>query len=156
MAQLQALLDEYSESHQNPTNKLIHWLCVPSIVWSVIALLWVIPFPAALGIGGYPLNWAVVVLVLAQIYYFRKSLSLGAGLLLVNLVLLWLVHWVAANVSFSLWKIGLAVFVIAWIIQFVGHEIEGKKPSFFKDLQFLLIGPAWLMSFVYRKLGVAY
>jgi len=156
MAQLQALLDEYSESHQNPTNKLIHWLCVPSIVWSVIALLWVIPFPAAVGIGGYPLNWAVVVLMLAQIYYFKKSLSLGAGLLLVNLVLLWLVHWVAENVAFPLWKIGLAVFVIAWIIQFVGHEIEGKKPSFFKDVQFLLIGPAWLLSFVYRKLGLAY
>ena len=156
MAQIEALLDEYSESHQNPTNKLIHWLCVPSIVWSVIALLWVIPFPANLGIGGYPLNWAVLVLVVAQIYYFRKSLSLGAGLLLVNLVLLWLVHWVAANVAFPLWKIGLAVFVIAWIIQFVGHEIEGKKPSFFKDVQFLLIGPAWLLSFVYRKLGVAY
>ena len=42
------------------------------------------------------------------------------------------------------------VFVLAWIGQFIGHLIEGKRPSFFKDLQFLLIGPAWLMAFVYR------
>ncbi len=156
MATIQALLDEYGESHQNKTNKIIHWICVPAIVWSVVALLWSIPFPDGFGLGGYPLNWAIVVLVLAQIYYFSKSWSLGFGLLLVNLAMLWLAHWVAVNVATPLWMVGVAVFVVAWIVQFIGHYVEGKRPSFFKDVQFLLVGPAWLLSAVYRKLGLPY
>ena len=55
-----------------------------------------------------------------------------------------------------LWRISLCIFVIAWIGQFIGHKIEGKKPSFFQDLQFLLIGPAWLLSFFYNKIGIKY
>ena len=55
-----------------------------------------------------------------------------------------------------LWRISLYIFVIAWIGQFIGHKIEGKKPSFFQDLQFLLIGPAWLLSFFYNKIGIKY
>ena len=50
----------------------------------------------------------------------------------------------------------VALFVVGWIIQFVGHKIEGQKPSFFEDLQFLLIGPLWLLSDVYRRLGISY
>ena len=53
-------------------------------------------------------------------------------------------------------KTSLIIFVIAWIGQFIGHKIEGKKPSFFEDIQFLLIGPAWLLSFIYNKLGIKY
>jgi uncharacterized membrane protein YGL010W len=48
----------------------------------------------------------------------------------------------------------VAIFIIAWIGQFYGHNIEGKKPSFLKDIQFLLIGPMWLMSFIYKKWGI--
>jgi uncharacterized membrane protein YGL010W len=55
-----------------------------------------------------------------------------------------------------LWQVCLALFIVAWIFQFIGHKIEGKKPSFFKDLQFLLIGPAWLLSFIYQKVGIRY
>jgi uncharacterized membrane protein YGL010W len=63
---------------------------------------------------------------------------------------------VDANAPWPLWQIAAVLFVLAWIGQFIGHKIEGKKPSFFKDLQFLLIGPAWLMSFVYRSAGLPY
>jgi uncharacterized membrane protein YGL010W len=52
--------------------------------------------------------------------------------------------------------ISLGVFVLAWIVQFYGHKIEGKKPSFLKDVQFLMIGPAWLMHFIYKKIGISY
>lgn len=54
------------------------------------------------------------------------------------------------------WIIYLAVFVITWIFQFIGHKIEGKKPSFLKDLQFLLIGPIWLLGFILKKTGIRY
>ena len=48
------------------------------------------------------------------------------------------------------------VFVLAWIGQFVGHMIEGRKPSFFEDVKFLLVGPAWLLGFIYRRAGIRY
>ncbi len=156
MSQLNALLDEYGESHQDPTNKAVHWVCVPVIVWTVVALLWSIPFPGALRVGPVPVNWATLVLLLAQVYYFRLSFRLGLGLLAYNAVMIWLAAWVAANAPWPLWQIALALFVAAWIGQFLGHKVEGKKPSFFRDVQFLLIGPAWLMSFVYDAMGLKY
>ena len=56
----------------------------------------------------------------------------------------------------ELWKVSLIIFIIAWIGQFIGHKIEGKKPSFFQDIQFLLIGPAWLIGFIYRRFNIRY
>ena len=61
-----------------------------------------------------------------------------------------------AALATPLWQSCLAIFVVAWIGQFVGHAVEGRRPSFFKDLQFLLIGPLWLLSFAYRRLGLRY
>lgn len=156
MQSVESLLSEYGESHRNRWNKFIHWVCVPAIMWTVVALLWSIPFPAALQNDAVPINWATIALILAQIYYFRLSLKLGTGLLLYNVLMLWLTALVEAASPWPLWQVALAVFIIAWIGQFIGHIIEGKRPSFFKDVQFLLIGPAWLMAFVYRALGISY
>ena len=156
MRKIDALLEEYGASHRNAINKGIHWICVPPIVWTVVALLWSIPFPWRIGSGIVPLNWAVIALLLVQVYYFRLSRRLGMGLMLYNLAMLWLTAVVEAHSPWPLWQVALVVFVVAWIGQFIGHVFEGKRPSFFKDLQFLLIGPAWLMSFVYRKAGLAY
>ena len=156
MPHIAPLLDQYGESHHNRLNKIIHWICVPVIVWTVVALLWSIPFPAALQADWAPVNWATIALVLAQIYYFRLSLSLGLGLLFYNLLMILIVLWVEASSPWPLWQLALVVFILAWIGQFVGHVFEGKRPSFFKDLQFLLIGPAWLMSFIYRQAGIRF
>lgn len=156
MASIYHLLDEYGDSHRNPSNKLIHWICVPVIVWTVIALLWAIPFPAALQSNVIPVNWATVALVLAQIYYFSLSARLATGVLLFNLILLWITAIVEQTSPWPLWMVAAVVFVLAWIGQFIGHMIEGKRPSFFKDVQFLLIGPAWLMSWLYQRLGIAF
>ncbi len=150
------LLAEYGESHQNRWNKLIHWIAVPVIVWTMVALLWVIPFPFRVGTDALPVNWATLALLLAQVYWFSLSWSLGLGLLMYSVFLLQLTFLLEQDATRPLWQSALAVFVAAWILQFVGHAIEGKRPSFFKDLQFLLIGPAWLMSFIYRSLGLRY
>jgi uncharacterized membrane protein YGL010W len=156
MRKIDDLLDEYGASHVNVVNKAIHWICVPPIVWAAVALLWSIPFPWKIGSGIVPLNWAVIFLLAAQVYYFRLSRRLGMGLMLYNLVMLWLTAEIEKHAPWALWQVALAVFVPAWIGQFIGHMIEGKRPSFFKDLQFLLIGPAWLMTFVYRKVNLEY
>jgi len=147
---IDALLAEYGESHQNPTNKAVHWVCVPAIVWSLMALLWSLPFP-----GGVTwLNWLSLVVAGALVYYLLLSPPLALGFALFAALMVWLITLVASAVPLPLWQVALAVFVLAWIGQFWGHKIEGKKPSFFKDVQFLLIGPAWLMSFLYRRLGL--
>ena len=156
MRTIQSLLDEYGESHQNPLNKLIHWIAVPAILWTIVALLWSIPFPSTVNLAGIPVNWATIGLVLAQVYWFRLSPRLGLGLLLYNVFMIQLTVMVPRLTTWPLWQLALTVFVIAWVLQFIGHAIEGKRPSFFKDLQFLLIGPAWLMAFVYRALGLRY
>jgi len=156
MQNINALLEEYGDSHENPANKFIHWICVPVIVWTVVALLWSIPFPLSLQIVSIPVNWATLALVLVQIYYFRLSFKLGLGLLAYNVLMIWITVWVMAVSPWPLWQVALAVFVLAWIGQFIGHIFEGKRPSFFKDLQFLLIGPAWLMSFLYRRFGIPF
>lgn len=142
--------DDYGHSHTNPTNKLIHWICVPLIFWSVVALIWSIPSPMA------GLNWAIVAALGAQFYYIMLSpkLSIGIGLFMVLCLLICAA--VDNTATWPLWQVALVVFVVAWIGQFVGHKIEGEKPSFFKDVQFLLIGPAWLMGFIYRRLSLSY
>ena len=151
---VEQLLDEYGESHQNITNKMVHWVCVPVIVWTVVALLWSIPFPHFGMDLPVWINWATVTLLLAQIYYFKLSLSLGIGLLVYNLAMMLIALKVEELAPWPLWQVAVALFVLAWIGQFIGHIFEGKRPSFIKDLQFLLIGPAWLMAFIYRADGI--
>ncbi len=150
-----ALISQYGESHQNTINKLIHWFCVPAIVYSVLGLLWIVPTPDFFsGISPY-LNWATLFIVTSMIYYLLLSLSLTFGMLFFSAALIYLLI-ATDQLSTPLWIISMVVFVIAWIIQFVGHYIEGKKPSFVEDIQFLMIGPLWLLSALYRKLRIPY
>ncbi len=148
-------LEEYGESHKNETNKFIHWICVPVIFFSITGLLYSVKLPFQLS-ENLQLNLAFIVLLLAVIYYFMLSVPLGFGMFVFGLFCIALYFLIENYLPVSLWLFSLIVFVAAWIGQFYGHKIEGKKPSFFKDLQFLLIGPMWLMSFVYKKMGMKY
>lgn len=148
-------LAEYGESHRHPTNKLLHWICVPVIVLCVLGFLWAIPVPAAFASVSPYLNWATLVIAAGLVYYAALSPKLALGMLPVMLVLALLLTRLDALAT-PLWLLCLVAFVVAWVGQFVGHAIEGKRPSFFKDVQFLMIGPLWLLSFVYRRLGLRY
>ncbi|PNS09181.1 DUF962 domain-containing protein [Solilutibacter silvestris] len=144
----------YSADHVNPVNQLIHVFCVPAILWSVIALLWCVPVP---GTWFRPGMWAAFAMFAAWSYYFRLSRALGLGMLLVFIVISWSMRWLHGTIgSAQLAWLALAVFVVAWIGQFIGHKIEGRKPSFLTDLTYLLIGPLWVLAKLYRKLGIAY
>ena len=141
MRKLDVLLEQYGETHQNPVNKAIHWVCVPLIMWSALAALWV-----ASPIAAYAL------ITFAVIYYAIMSFPLALGMLALAALMIAPLPWLGPHV---LW-IALGVFVAAWVGQFVGHAIEGRKPKFLQDLQFLLIGPAWLLQFVYRAAGIRF
>ena len=147
--------DEYGVSHQNPINKAIHWLCVPLIYLVIFALLWEIPQPEWMALVPL-LNWAVLGAAFTMTFYLQLSPSLAKGLGIFTLVCLLIPALYEQIWDTPLWLTSVIGFVILWILQFVGHHIEGAKPSFFKDLQFLLIGPAWIMGFVYDRLGISY
>lgn len=148
-------LGEYGESHQNRTNKLLHWICVPVIVISLAGLLWTVPVPAGFREISPLLNWTTLLLGAGVLYYFALSWSLALGMLLfATLVVLSIIG--LEKLPWSLWVVCLTLFVVAWIGQFIGHHYEGRRPSFFKDVQFLMIGPLWLLSFVYRQLGIRF
>lgn len=160
MRNAQQWFDEYGVSHQNHTNKIIHWICVPSIFFSIIGLLVAIPhqflsdlFP--LNIAPF-VNFGTILLLFGSVFYLLMSFSIFIGMLLLSVLALYGNVLISQHSVWPLWQISLAIFVVAWIGQFIGHNIEGAKPSFFKDMQFLLIGPAWLLGFIYKKLGIKY
>lgn len=126
---LKQWLDEYALSHQNAINEKIHWFCVPAIFYSIIGFVRTI---------NPKLSSAAILVTL--FFYFRISIKLMLAMSVVMAVCVKMVD----VTSMSVWSY-LGLFIVAWIGQFVGHFVfEGKKPSFFKDLQFLLIGPAWV------------
>ncbi len=143
--------DEYAESHQNPVNQRIHFICVPIIFFSIVGMLmsldatWlqkILPF-------HHPLiaNWATVFLLLTLIFYWQLSFKTFTEMLLLSILALVGNYYLSKLVP--LFYVSLALFILAWIGQFYGHKVEGKKPSFFKDLQFLLIGPAWVLKKIF-------
>ena len=148
-------LSEYGASHQNPTNKLLHWICVPPIVLAVMGLLWSAPVPPTFSAVSPWLNWATLAALAAVIYYLLLSPPLAAGVLVAFAVLLAITR-ALSQLPWPLWATSLVIFAVAWIGQFVGHAIEGRRPSFFKDLQFLLIGPLWLLAAAYRRFSLPY
>ena len=147
-------LSEYGESHQNSTNKAIHWVCVPLIFFSITGLLYSIKIPVDTSLFQ-PLNLAHLALAAIFIYYTVLSWSLTIGMFVFGTICFLVCNWIEKNINTPLWQVSLLIFVVAWIGQFYSHKVEGKKPSFLKDLQFLLIGPAWLMSFIYKRFGIS-
>ena len=149
------LLEEYGSSHQNKLNKTIHWICVPIIFFTIFGLVRSIPTPYIFNKIPY-LSWASIVLVFALIYYFTLSFPLTLGFILFGTIVTLGNEYLFSQGRIYLLIFSIITFVLAWIGQFIGHGVEGKKPSFLKDLQFLLIGPAWLMHFIYKKTGIKY
>lgn len=155
MSKFKSLLETYGESHQNKTNKLIHWICVPAIFFSIVGLISIIPFPSEMSLAGsIKLNWAFIALILVLLYYISLSVSISIGMALFSFLCIYLCEQLN-SFDCPLW-IYVGIFAVSWVFQFIGHHIEGKKPSFLQDIQFLLIGPAWLMHFIYKKLNIPY
>ncbi|AOW10493.1 Mpo1 family 2-hydroxy fatty acid dioxygenase [Flavobacterium gilvum] len=153
MKTLNQWFDEYAVSHQNPQNKAIHYICVPAIFFSIVGLLMSIPSGFLNNLLGFnqPIieNWAAVILIFVLLFYLRLSVAMAAKITVFSILCLTINYYIGQLLT--LWFFSLSVFVIAWIGQFYGHKIEGKKPSFLKDIQFLLIGPAWVVHNIFSK-----
>jgi len=153
MRTLQQWFDEYAISHQHKTNQSIHYICVPAIYFSIIGMLMSIPNNLIINTininNPFLENWAAPVVLLLLLFYLKLSFSTFVRMMTFSIVCL-IGNYFLSNIA-PLFYTSLVIFVIAWIGQFYGHKLEGKKPSFFKDLQFLLIGPAWVFEKLLRK-----
>ncbi len=146
---------DYAVSHQNPINKLIHWVAVPTIYFTVFGLLWQLPMPFSL-LAEQQITWPLLVAMPVLGFYFSLSFAIGLSMTLFTMLVVILIRLYQQSFSLDIWLFSLLLFVVMWVFQLIGHKIEGKKPSFFQDLQFLLIGPAWLMAFILQKLKINY
>lgn len=153
MRQIEALLNKYGESHQNKTNIWIHAIAVPSIYLVSIGLIWSIPVPEF--IAQFNVNFAHIAAIPVLYYYFKLSGPIGAAMTLLTLVSFGVIKLVEQS-GFSVLYFSVALFVVMWILQFIGHKVEGKKPSFFEDLRFLLVGPAWWWVHWLKRLNISY
>ena len=138
---IDALLHHYGLSHVHPTNEVIHMVAIPAIMLSLIGLMFAL-HPAL----------ALVFFAASMVYYARLSWRFTGCMLLVSSVMLAVVD--ALDARGVLVPVSVLVFVVAWIFQFIGHRIEGKKPSFFEDVQYLWVGPLFVLSKGFLRLGV--
>ena len=135
------LFEQYGEYHRHPANKAIHWVCVPLIVWSILGLVWWVS-PLA----------AYVAIAAALVFYGWLSLPLACGMLVVLALMLYPLTLLGSRTL----VVCLTVFVAAWVGQFIGHVIERRRPALFEDLRSFLVAPAWLLAFIYRRLGIPF
>jgi len=143
MQNLETWLSEYGKSHQHPINIAIHKVAVPLIVLSVIGLLWSV----SVVLMG-------VLLAAVMLFYAWLSWKLALGMLLFFALEICANYWLEQDLGLPLWLMSIVIFAGAWVLQFVGHAIEGKKPSFLQDLFFLLIGPAWVIAPIYKAMKI--
>jgi uncharacterized membrane protein YGL010W len=151
MRQIEKLLNQYGESHQNQTNILIHGIAVPSIFFVTIGLIYAIPVPEM--IAQYQVTFAHILAIPMLMYYFKLSGPIGAAMTLLTIAVFGGIR-LLEYLEISVWQFSLVLFVVMWVLQFVGHKIEGKKPSFFEDLRFLLVGPAWWWNHFFKRLNI--
>ena len=141
-------LEKYGESHQNPTNIIIHKIFVPLIMFSVIGLLWVIPT----GFDSWFLNLGMLLVIGALGFYLTMGLKIFISMLLFIIPMAY-GNYLLSNTTVHL-QVSLIIFIVGWVMQFIGHKIEGKKPSFLDDLLFLLVGPVWVIYPLLKKLNL--
>ena len=153
MREIERLINHYGESHQNKTNIWIHAIAVPSIYFVTIALIWSIPVPDF--IAQFAVTWAQLLLIPTLYYYFKLSGPIGVAMLFLT-ILVFAGIYLLESLGIIVWQFSLVLFVVMWILQFVGHHIEGKKPSFFEDLRYLLIGPAWWWGHWLKRMDIHY
>ena len=145
-------LAQYGSYHRDGRNILTHFFGVPMILLAVVILLsrpvWLVESL------GLPVSPAVIAALLAAVYYVLLDLRYGMVLGVVLAAMLSLGHWLAQG-STTVWLVwGVGLFVVGWVIQFVGHYWEGRKPAFMDDIVGLLIGPLFVLAEMGFALGL--
>ena len=148
MNSLENYIFEYSESHLHPKNILIHKICVPAILFSILGILKAFPVPIYWPLW---LDWSTIFVILILLYYsFFKNIRVVMAMLVLIVPLITILEMLRPK----FFILSIIIFIMAWIGQFIGHKIERKKPSFLNDIFFLLIGPIWTMNSLAEQMGI--
>jgi uncharacterized membrane protein YGL010W len=138
MQNISVLIEDYSKCHKNPINEVIHLFAVPAIMFSIVGII-------------YSINYFLAILFIFLSLGFYLNLSVKAFYVMViwSLLNMYLIY----QIKDKIFIISISIFIVGWLFQFVGHAIEGKKPSFFDDLKYLWIGPLFVFSSIFSKFG---
>jgi uncharacterized membrane protein YGL010W len=150
MKTVQDQLSNYAAYHRDRRNIATHLIGVPMIVFAVVVLL----SRPAVEVAGWPLSVAWIAIALSSLYYIKLDVRLGMALSLVLIAMGWAAAQVAALTTSQWLQVGVGMFVVGWIIQFIGHYFEGKKPAFVDDVVGLLIGPLFVLAEIVFALGL--
>jgi uncharacterized membrane protein YGL010W len=148
-------LKRYERDHTHAVNRALHWMCIPVFVASVVGLLWSVPVPGVLRDASPVLNWGTFFLMAAVVYYFILSITLAVGLLPFVMCVAVAVAWLD-TLSPPLWLVSATAFALAGAGLLAGHAFEDKRVSLFSDLNFLMIGPLWIIASIYERLKIPY
>jgi uncharacterized membrane protein YGL010W len=144
-SRLEGLLAEYSESHQNKFNVLIHWIFEPLAIWAILALFWSLPIPLAISKFSWMNGMTLLVLCLLT-YFAWLSKPIAIVLAFFAIIFYCLVIQFASIVTVPIWPFALPLFIVSWGALYLGHRVEGNFPSVFKNPHMLFIGPVWLLT----------
>lgn len=157
MRKVDLLFAEYSKSHRNTINKMIHWICVPLIFWTILGFVSLVPAPhLCISYFGCISIVSIITVVLITLFYVRLSFRISLIMIMMMFLAEYFIYLTNISLGKQSWILYMLVFIITWVFQFIGHQIEGKKPSFMQDIQFLLVGPIWLLGFILKKTGIKY
>ncbi|MDJ0938359.1 MAG: DUF962 domain-containing protein [Woeseiaceae bacterium] len=158
MSETHSWLERYENNHQDLTWPLIYWAAVPMVVVGAVGVLWNLPVPEEFYAISPLLNWGSAFLMASAVYYFIISLPLAIGLLPFVLGIAFIQQWLQAS-GFSPMRVAIG-FTIAGIIGlWLGHRNRSGIDALrhlVEDLQTIMIGPAWLLSVIYRRLRIPY
>jgi uncharacterized membrane protein YGL010W len=148
------LMVQYAHYHRDRRNIATHLVGIPLIVLSIGVLL----LGPTWSVAGQTLTLAWALWGLTSLWYLsRGDALLGVATSVLNGLLMAVAHEVPAlaqGLGLTVWQSGLGLFFIGWVLQFIGHYLEGRKPAFVDDLVGLLVGPMFVVGEVLMWAGL--
>ena len=155
MSDTHSWLERYEKNHQNLSNPLVYWAAVPMIVVGTVGLLWYLPIPAEFREISPLLNWGSAFLMATTVYYFIISLPIAIGMLPFMLGLASLQMWLTGS-AYPALGVSVGLLVAGVVGLMLGRRGAGGLLAVLQDMQLMMIGPAWLLSVIYRRFGIPY
>ncbi len=148
-------LQHYEDTHQDLTYPMVYWAAVPMVVLGTVGILWNLPIPDQFFEISPLLNWGTAFLMATAVYYFIISVSLAIGMLPFLLGIAGVQNWLT-NSDYSPLRVSIGLLVAGIIGLWMGHRNQGSLRPVLRDLQLMMIGPAWLLSVLYRRIGIPF
>ena len=155
MSETDGWLQQYEETNQDLTYPMVYWAAVPTVVLGTVGILWTLPIPDEFFEISPLLNWGTIFLMATAVYYFIISVSLAIGMLPFLLGVAGIQSWLAGS-EFSPLRVSIGLLVAGIIGLWMGHRNQLSLRPVLRDLQLMMIGPAWLLSVLYRRIGIPF